>query len=107
MFKVKQKNTMFYINFLKNFVKKEVTLNQEIENLKKENDVYKLLNLLQLTIEYAFQEFISNGIERSKMTSMIYGVSMSKLKSIWYIEDEQKPKVHTLDKTKMQFTLIA
>lgn len=35
------------------------------------------------------------------MTSMIYGVSMSKLKGIGYTEDEQKPKVHTLDKTKM------
>jgi len=34
------------------------------------------------------------------MASMIYGVRRNKLKGIRNIEDEQNPKVHTLDKPK-------
>ena len=48
--------------------------------------------------EHVFQEFLYNGIERSKMASMINGVSTNKLKGIGYTCDEQKPKVHALNK---------
>jgi len=40
--------------------------------------------------EHAFQEFISNSIERSKLAYIIYGVSRKKLKCIGYTSDEHK-----------------
>jgi hypothetical protein len=86
--------------------KKEVTLNQETESSEKENHILKTTlfdvpcNYNSEKYTYAFQEFLYNSIERSKLASMIYGERRNKRKGIGYIEDEQEPKVHTLDNPK-------
>lgn len=50
--------------------------------------------------EISLQEFIINGIERSKLASMIYGVNINKGEDIGYSEDEPLDMIHTLEKPK-------
>jgi hypothetical protein len=52
--------------------------------------------------ENSFQKFLKNGIERNKMTSMIYGVSQNNKRVIGYVPSEDKSS--TDDKPKSPFS---
>ena len=52
--------------------------------------------------EKSFQKFLKNGIERSRMASMIYGVSQNNKRGIGYVPSEDKSS--TNDKPKSSFS---
>jgi hypothetical protein len=47
-------------------------------------------NTMIYKYEKAFQKFLKNGIERSRMASMIYGVSLNNKRGIGYDPSEDK-----------------
>ncbi|KAI5424475.1 hypothetical protein KIW84_030603 [Lathyrus oleraceus] len=54
--------------------------------------------------EKAFQKFLNNGLERSKMASMIYRVIQNKKKGIGYDSDEDDLKPSVENKSKSPFS---
>lgn len=69
------------------------------QNLKKR---YLKLHKLQTQYEKSFQKFLKNGIGRSIMASIIYGVNQNNRRGIGY--DPSEDKTSTNDQPKSPFS---